>query len=298
MPWASTGHVVGGRRKAFSRRMSPFHICISICFTLIERGAYSHDIWSLFHLCNTRDGLNAVQPSMLRTNGARSRLGCLSCRRRKKKCDEVKPTCTACLRNDLRCVWQDLNPSTRNLAAGSTLQQQRAPNATALVPASNAWALAPSSAHRNLPIATIPASPSPFVIPGSVLSGSETWRLLDHYLKDTANRLACLQDSANPFLNTLLPVALGDELLMNSILALSGVHLMQRLPELNSELQSLTWSSYTQALKQLRIALSTAFGQGSSVDAAWRALLVVLIFYLLEVGITVPSLIFEIHDMD
>ncbi|KAJ5575249.1 hypothetical protein N7450_009148 [Penicillium hetheringtonii] len=233
---------------------------------------------------------------MLRTNGARSRLGCLSCRRRKKKCDEVKPTCTACLRNDLRCVWPDLNPSTRNLAAGSTLQQQRAPNATALVPASNAWALAPSSAHRNLPIATIPASPSPFVIPGSVLSGSETWRLLDHYLKDTANRLACLQDSANPFLNTLLPVALGDELLMNSILALSGVHLMQRLPELNSELQSLTWSSYTQALKQLRIALSTAFGQGSSVDAAWRALLVVLIFYLLEslllpiyISITLPS---------
>ena len=123
-------------------------------------------------------------------------------------------------------------------------------------------------------------------MPGSVLSGSETWRLLDHYLKDTANRLACLQDSANPFLHTLLPVALGDELLMNSILALSGVHLMQRLPDLNRDLQSLTWSSYTRALKQLRIALPTAFGQGNSVDAAWRALLVVLIFYLLEVGIS------------
>jgi hypothetical protein len=129
---------------------------------------------------------------------------------------------------------------------------------------------------------------TPLVVPGSVLSGAETWRLLDHYLKDTANRLTCLQDSANPFLNTLLPVALGDELLMNTILALSGVHLMQRLPEINSSLQSLTWSSYTSALKQLRIALPAAFGQGSSVDAAWRALLVVLIFYLLEVGIPVP----------
>ncbi|KAJ5973709.1 hypothetical protein N7481_010919, partial [Penicillium waksmanii] len=219
--------------------------------------------------------------SMLRTNGARSRLGCLSCRRRKKKCDEVKPTCAACLRNDLRCVWPDPSLPASGSGVGSTLQQQAASNAIP-VPASNAWALASSSAHHNLPIATIPASLSPFSVPGSVLSGAETWRLLDHYLKDTANRLTCLQDSANPFLHTLLPVALGDELLMNTILALSGVHLMQRLPELNSDLQSLTWSSYTSALKQLRIALPAAFGQGSSVDAAWRALLVVLIFYLLE----------------
>ncbi|KAJ5713702.1 uncharacterized protein N7483_010883 [Penicillium malachiteum] len=71
---------------------------------------------------------------------------------------------------------------------------------------------------------------------------------------------------------------------MNSILALSGVHMMQRLPSLGQEIQTLTWSSYTRALKQLRVALSTLSSDTNGDDAAWRILLVVLIFYLLEVG--------------
>lgn len=218
--------------------------------------------------------------------GARSRLGCFSCRRRKKKCDEVKPICTACLRNHFPCVWPVQVPQEGASDQGSMLDQQTS-NAT-LLPESDEWALASTSVHRDWPIATIRASPSPIALPDSVLSGSETWRLLDHYLVVTANRLACLQDSANPFLHTLLPAALGDELLMNSTLALSGVHMMQRRPELNREMQSLTWSSYTTALKQLRIALPAVFSQDNSVDAAWRALLVVLIFYLLEVGTAIP----------
>ncbi|AET39804.1 Zn(II)2Cys6 transcription factor Ecym_5001 [Eremothecium cymbalariae DBVPG len=33
--------------------------------------------------------------------------GCLSCRRRKKKCDEQKPVCKGCQRNFIRCQWPD-----------------------------------------------------------------------------------------------------------------------------------------------------------------------------------------------
>lgn len=211
---------------------------------------------------------------------ARSRLGCTSCRRRKKKCDEVKPICTACLRNNLGCVWPVSSSQTTVVKVGSPSRQQTVHrNASKL----DAWALSSANTHITS-ITAIPVTLSNFALPGSVASGSETWRLLDHYLKDTANRLVCLQDSQNPFLHTILPAALHDELLMNSILALSGVHMMQRLPQLNPEMQSLTWSSYTRALKQLRVALSEAFRDGSSVDAAWRALLVVVIFYLLEAG--------------
>ncbi|CEJ54320.1 Putative ZYRO0G12584p [Penicillium brasilianum] len=213
--------------------------------------------------------------------GARSRSGCLSCRRRKKKCDETKPICAACLRNALKCVWPDTSPLEASSEVVSTPQQQTQTFSARPVPASDAWALT-IGAPRNLPTVTIPASPSNFPLLGSAASGSETWRLLDHYLKDTANRLACLQDSENPFLHTILPVALSDELVMNSILALSGVHMMQRLPRLNLEMQSLTWSRYTRALRQLRMDLSETLNDGSNVDAAWRALLVVLIFYLLE----------------
>ncbi|KAJ5678972.1 hypothetical protein N7462_007216 [Penicillium macrosclerotiorum] len=214
--------------------------------------------------------------------GARSRLGCLSCRRRKKKCDEVKPICTACLRNALACTWPDSDSNTQCVSVIEVRSAQRLQTFdTRDTPASDAWALTTGSPCEYV-AATIPAAPSYFVLPGSVSPGSETWRLLDHYLKDTANRLACLQDGENPFLHTILPAALDDELLMNSILALSGVHMMQRLPHLNVEMQLLTWSSYSRALKQLRVSLSKPFDGTNSVDAVWRALLVVLIFYLLE----------------
>ncbi|SCU99770.1 LAMI_0G00694g1_1 [Lachancea mirantina] len=35
----------------------------------------------------------------------RSKKGCLTCRQRRKKCDEVKPRCTGCARNFLACRW-------------------------------------------------------------------------------------------------------------------------------------------------------------------------------------------------
>lgn len=35
----------------------------------------------------------------------RSRMGCLTCRQRKKRCCESKPKCTECLRLGLNCIW-------------------------------------------------------------------------------------------------------------------------------------------------------------------------------------------------
>lgn len=49
----------------------------------------------------------------------RTKTGCFCCRRRKKKCDERKPACSGCLRNNLECVYpteEELN----KLALNST----------------------------------------------------------------------------------------------------------------------------------------------------------------------------------
>ncbi|EGU84579.1 hypothetical protein FOXB_04896 [Fusarium oxysporum f. sp. conglutinans Fo5176] len=35
----------------------------------------------------------------------RTQTGCLKCRKRHKKCDEVKPQCKGCIRNGLECTW-------------------------------------------------------------------------------------------------------------------------------------------------------------------------------------------------
>ncbi|TID30609.1 hypothetical protein CANINC_000764 [Pichia inconspicua] len=37
----------------------------------------------------------------------RTRSGCFTCRKRKKKCDEIGPVCSGCSRNFLKCVWPD-----------------------------------------------------------------------------------------------------------------------------------------------------------------------------------------------
>ncbi|KAH8658039.1 fungal-specific transcription factor domain-containing protein [Xylariales sp. PMI_506] len=52
----------------------------------------------------------------------RSRTGCFTCRRRKKKCNEAKPVCRGCERNGLQCSWPDLtaSASASSHAAGST----------------------------------------------------------------------------------------------------------------------------------------------------------------------------------
>lgn len=40
---------------------------------------------------------------------SRSKTGCLSCRKRKKKCDEVHPICGPCQKKSTDCVWRDFN---------------------------------------------------------------------------------------------------------------------------------------------------------------------------------------------
>ncbi|KAM0440019.1 hypothetical protein ACHAPT_001121 [Fusarium lateritium] len=48
----------------------------------------------------------------------RSRTGCFTCRRRKKKCDEKKPVCSGCKRNKLECHWPE--PTNNNSSSSSS----------------------------------------------------------------------------------------------------------------------------------------------------------------------------------
>lgn len=49
----------------------------------------------------------------------RVKTGCVRCRRRRKKCDESKPTCRGCARLGLSCIW--LLPQTSTLSASWTV---------------------------------------------------------------------------------------------------------------------------------------------------------------------------------
>ncbi|EPE07504.1 c6 transcription factor [Ophiostoma piceae UAMH 11346] len=84
------------------------------------------------------DTKTAKFPTKLRRNYPRSRNGCLTCRHRKKKCDEVKPDCTGCTRNRLSCVWPPTTakPAASPSAASATTTSAPAPaSGTAPTPA-------------------------------------------------------------------------------------------------------------------------------------------------------------------
>ncbi|KAI9727367.1 MAG: hypothetical protein M1834_008438 [Cirrosporium novae-zelandiae] len=49
-----------------------------------------------------------------RRRSARSKYGCLTCRQRKVKCNEQKPTCSHCERLNLQCIWKDPPPTSSN----------------------------------------------------------------------------------------------------------------------------------------------------------------------------------------
>ncbi|KAK1486752.1 hypothetical protein CCUS01_15082 [Colletotrichum cuscutae] len=54
----------------------------------------------------------------------RVRTGCLTCRGRKKKCDETKPRCRGCERNRLECRWPPTSSSQAAAAASSSQATQ------------------------------------------------------------------------------------------------------------------------------------------------------------------------------
>ncbi|ERT00096.1 hypothetical protein HMPREF1624_03465 [Sporothrix schenckii ATCC 58251] len=67
-----------------------------------------------------RETKTAKYPTKLRRNYPRSRNGCLTCRQRKKKCDETRPQCVGCTRNKLSCVWPARATTAGNAASAAS----------------------------------------------------------------------------------------------------------------------------------------------------------------------------------
>ncbi|KAF8855767.1 hypothetical protein BDZ45DRAFT_488215 [Acephala macrosclerotiorum] len=78
--------------------------------------------------------------------------------------------------------------------------------------------------------------------------------LFEHYSCKTADQICGVAESANPFLTHILPLAYVDSLVLHSILALSGAHLIHKAS--NSNLRAATWTHYGLAVRGLKEALT------------------------------------------
>ncbi|KAF2478084.1 uncharacterized protein BDR25DRAFT_205608 [Lindgomyces ingoldianus] len=133
---------------------------------------------------------------------ARSKTGCATCRRRKKKCDETKPFCLSCQKNNIHCegykpveIWKS--------------GKERA-----------------AEARRT-------SVDIKFELP-PLMEGVENdldRLLLQHFVSRASCVLSLHGDqSTNPFTRILLPMALRHEGLMHSVLCLSASHLCSLNP--------------------------------------------------------------------
>ncbi|KAJ0415036.1 fungal-specific transcription factor domain-containing protein [Aspergillus carlsbadensis] len=168
----------------------------------------------------------------------RSRDECWTCRRRKKKCDGTDFPCGTCSRlglpceRDTRLVWEDdaRREAMRRRARGLPRRESpsdrmgkcSAPENIAESAASK-MSFRPRSVEnpKSLELSLVTVSAWPFQ-----LDATES-ALLDHYIQRFSNTYPTFSGPESPFLTVLLPLSTRSRVVLNSLLALSGVQTWQ-----------------------------------------------------------------------
>lgn len=178
-----------------------------------------------------------TQTQVRRPRASRSRAGCLSCKERKKKCDETRPRCSDCRRLNLPCRWWSRSPvsgSVSELDRQSPSQGVPISDTASAPPSGSASGSASASAAGHGSNIDWPVQMemvvTPVASPGRdmpYLDNEEDRSLFNHYLHTVAralSRTANTNSADNPFLTTLVPMAAASDTLTSVLLGLSGCH--------------------------------------------------------------------------
>ncbi|KOC17061.1 AMP-binding enzyme [Aspergillus flavus AF70] len=158
----------------------------------------------------------------------RSKDGCLTCRRRKKKCDERHPTCTGCHRNHLTCQWPTTEVAVR----------MRRPRR-----------------RQVLSDMTIPPELAAMVTVFAVPSPGLVRRLLDHFAKHGPMWLTSrMGNRRTAILSHIFPEAMESPLILHCVLMIAAKDLLKY--DSNVGLQASAVEYYGRAISGLREALS------------------------------------------
>ena len=133
----------------------------------------------------------------------RSKTGCITCRKRKKKCDETKPRCMNCEKNAVVCEGY---PEKQIWRSGRERAEEDR-----------------RKSHHSLPSITLQP-----IFDG--LESPEDMFFFKHYHERLSPVLTVEGEYRNAFRDLLVPIATKHQGLMHSILALSSKHLDQAAP--------------------------------------------------------------------
>ncbi|KAL2858716.1 fungal-specific transcription factor domain-containing protein [Aspergillus pseudodeflectus] len=235
-----------------------------------------------------------------RREGAKwTRSGCLTCKRRRKRCDEAKPSCQSCMRLGLACegygsmwatpfsptacVFKQTKPAKKRRPSRSStpsFSSTESPGQTspgcfsAGSPAAEQTPITPASppSDQDSPREPIDCGQEPNQSNHLVIAPPSPSRLISHlsnsnthylqyHLEYGSRLLANLETDENPLRLLLIPRALSSPLLMNALCALSATHFANRAHD--------SWSAeqeganyYIDTMRGLR----TALAKGPSVQ--------------------------------
>ncbi|KAI9801718.1 MAG: hypothetical protein M1833_002400 [Piccolia ochrophora] len=184
----------------------------------------------------------------------RSKTGCLTCRRRKKKCDETKPRCLHIVRSLIVSVQGQNCEKNAVVCEGypervvwkSGKQRAEEGRLRARVSEFSIPRILMENLARAIRAGARPA-PLPLLVDGIE---TETDRLfLSHFVHDVSLKLTLINDEKNPFKQMLLPMAMQHSGLMHSLLCLAASHLLNAGNSAYKERQSYHYES---ALRKLR----------------------------------------------
>ncbi|KAE9993147.1 hypothetical protein EG327_006326 [Venturia inaequalis] len=155
----------------------------------------------------------------------RSKTGCITCRRRKKKCDEKKPECDCCRKNNVHCEGY---------------------------PPKDYWQSGKQRVIKGRKFSI--DKPLPYMIQG--IENDTDWFFFEHFNRHLSCVLSLYTERNNPFKELLLPMAVTHKGLMHSILCLSGSHLIAKEP--NEDFEQRQFYHFDRALNDLSSSMSPA----------------------------------------
>lgn len=202
---------------------------------------------------------------------------------RRKRCDRTLPTCEACKRNILICVYTE-SPVPGEAVTQRPLGIPKTLSSIAIFMKDPTLQIhEPSQDHENHPhlhhqLTFQKLQPSRMPMQLLPLKRRESRFLYDHYLHRTALMLSATRKELNPFVNVLLPIATWSDLVLQSVLALSGMHFGE---EKSTDHMVATYEHYAQALRSLKYGL-TKFVSGQT-ELALELFTTTLIFCFMEV---------------
>ncbi|PUU82152.1 hypothetical protein B9Z19DRAFT_1075649 [Tuber borchii] len=219
----------------------------------------------------------------------KSRNGCMTCRRRRVKCDEIRPICSNCTRRELDCVYAaycppgrpgisnpPLSPRLRTLPLPLPLQESRTPASTK--PRRSSTTNNPSAAtlaalakqFDALILEARAKSPSP--LPRISLSKGDldNLSLLHHFTIRTYNTLTNDGTREDIFRVMYPRIAFQNELTMYSLLAVTALHRSKTAGAslVASRYQIIAASYFDRALSSLRIAILDSSRNATALFAA------------------------------